>query len=162
MSHALSNLCLLSIPLWIPGVIGLYLLANRRNELGLMAGLLTLKPILTTPLWVLIISFLQRDGVAAAPIALYSILPGASLTVMTLVIFRPLFFGSRSTLARMLILLDCMRWVNSYLLTRIASLPYGYSEAMGSMACVFALLGLIFPTAYAVVALTTTLATNEG
>ncbi len=155
----LFNLFFLSIPFWIPAAIGLYLVANRRNDLSLMAGLLTLKPIIATPLWLVIISSLQGSTVGDALIPLGSILPGASLTVLALAIFRPLFFGSRSTSARMLIVLDCIRWINSCLLTGANFRPY--KDAIGPLACIFALIGLIFPTAYSVVALTTTLVTHE-
>lgn len=154
----LFNLFLLSIPFWIPAAIGLYLVANRRNEFSLMAGLLTLKPILTTPLWLMIISALQGSAVIHALIPLFSILPGASLTFIAVAIFRRLFFGPMLTSAMLLIVLDCLRWINSGLLTAVGS---SYN-AIASMACIFGLIGLIFPTAYAVVALTTTLAANEG
>jgi len=157
----LFNLFFLSIPFWIPAAIGLYLVRHRQNELSLMAGLLTLKPIITTPLWLMIISFLQGRAVGEALIPLCSILPGASLTVLALVAFRSQFYGSGATPARVLIVLDCMRWINSSLcLGGIDALPY--NQATGTLTCIFALIGLIFPTAYSVVALTTTLATNEG
>ncbi len=155
------NLFLISIPFWIPAAIGLYLVVHRRNDLSFMAGLLTLKPIITTPLWLVIISSLEGSTVGRALTPLCSILPGAGLTVLALAIFRPLFTGSKSTPARMLILLDCMRWINSCLLTGTGSLLYSYYDATGPLICIFALIGLIFPTAYSVVALTTTLATNE-
>jgi hypothetical protein len=164
----LFNLFLLSIPFWIPAAIGLYLVADRRNELSLMAGLLTLKPILTAPLWALMISSLasyinrpstQSSAVDSALLALWSILPGAGLTLLVLLIFRRLFFGSRSTWARVLILLDCVRWTNSGLLT--AANAMAYYDSIAPFVCIFALIGLFFPTAYAVVALTTTMATHE-
>ena len=148
----------LSIPLWIPAAIGLYLLTSRRKGLSRMAGFLTLKPIITTPIWAAIIGFLYGSAVDAQHIALWSILPGASLTVLALVIFRRLFLGSRSIWAMLLIALDCMRWTNSGLLTVTVTLPY--NAANNTWASVFALIGLIFPTAYAVVALTITMVTH--
>ena len=162
----LINLFFFSIPFWFPAAIGLYLVARIRNKLSLMAGLLTWKPIVTTPLWAAIINYFgsnymlpSTQVVSGALVALCSILPGASLTLLILVIFRRLFFGSRSTSAWMLILLDCMRWINSGLLTAAGSISfYGVTAPF---ACIFALVGLLFPTAYAIVALTTTLATQE-
>jgi hypothetical protein len=154
------NLFLLSIPFWIPAAIGFYLVGDRRNELSLMAGLLTLKPILTTPLWALIISSLEGSTVSDALISLLSMLPGASLTILALAIFRQQFSGSGAAPARLLILLDCMRWLNSGLCLGGAN-ALSYNPATGALTCIFALIGLIFPTAYAVVALTTTLATQE-
>jgi len=150
----------LSIPFLIPAAIGLYLLTHRRNDLNLMAGFLTLKPIITTPLWAVIINFLHGSAVDAQLIALWSILPGASLTALALVIFRRLFLSSRSILAMLLIVLDCIRWINSGLLTATVFLPY--NRATDTWTGIFAVIGLIFPTAYAIVALTTTLATREN
>ena len=162
----LIGLFFFSIPFWIPALIGLYLVAQIRNKLSLMAGLLTLKPIVTTPLWAAIFYYFSShyilpstQGVGGALVALCSILPGASLTLLILVIFRHLLFGSRSTSAWVLILLDCMRWLNSGLLTAAGSISY--YDVTGPFACIFGLVGLLFPTAYAIVALTTTLATQE-
>ena len=125
-----------------------------------MAGFLTLKPIITTPLWAVIINFLHGSAVDAQLIALWSILPGASLTALALVIFRRLFLSSKSILAMLLIVLDCIRWINSGLLTATVFLPY--NRATDTWTGIFAVIGLIFPTAYAIVALTTTLATREN
>ncbi|HLO29548.1 MAG TPA: hypothetical protein VK249_10460 [Anaerolineales bacterium] len=150
----------LSVPFWIPAAIGLYLLTSRQTALGRMAGFLTLKPIIATPIWAMIISFLHHSGTEAQHIALWSILPGAGLTVLVIVIFRRLFLGSRLILAMLLIMLDCARWINSGLLTLTVSLPY--NAANNTWAGIFAFIGLIFPTAYSVVALTTALATREN
>jgi len=59
----------------------------------------------------------------------------------------------------LLIVLDCMRWINSGLLTVTVTLPY--NAANNTWASVFALIGLIFPTMYSVIALATTLAANK-
>lgn len=155
----LVNLFFWSLPFLIPLAIGYHLLASRGDDLSLMAGLLTLKPIITTPIWVAIISLLQGSGVGDALIALCSILPGASLTILALLRFRPLFQDLRATPARMLIVLDCMRWINSGLLAATGSISY--YDAIAPLTCIFALIGLLFPSAYSLVALTTTLVTNE-
>jgi hypothetical protein len=102
--------------------------------LSVTLAILTLKPMITTPLWGVIISRLHGFSVDAQLIAVWSILPGAGLTVLALVLFWCLFFGSRARFAILLIVLDRMRWISS---------------------------GLIFPTVYSVIALATTLATNE-
>lgn len=151
----------LSIPFWIPAAIGLYLLTSRQNALGRLAGFLTLKPIIATPIWVGILSLLHASAVDAQSIALWSVLPGASLTFLALVIFRRLFLSlsPRFILAVFLILLDCLRWINSGLLTFTASLPY--NRTTDTFTGIFALIGLIFPTAYAVIALTITMLTHE-
>ena len=144
------NLFLYSIPFWIPAAIGLYLVVNRPNELSLMAGLLTLKPIVTTPIWFAILSTLRSPIDKLEPTHFLSILPGASLTLIIAFAFRHLLSGPRAGSARTLLVLDCARWLNSFLYT----LPYGGSVERGSLACVFGLIGLILPTVFAVVALT--------
>jgi len=144
------NLFLYSIPFWIPAAIGLYLVVNRPNELSLMAGLLTLKPILTTPIWFAILSTLRSPIDRLEPTHFLSILPGASLTLIIAIAFRHLLSGPRAGSARALLVLDCARWLNSFLYT----LPYGGNVERGSLACVFGLIGLILPTVFAVVALT--------
>jgi hypothetical protein len=145
----LLNLFLISIPFWIPAAVGLYLVITRRNELSLMAGLLTLKPILTTPIWVAILGTLPRPVYGLVPTHLLSILPGFSLTVIIALMFRHLLSGSQAGSARVLLGLDCARWLNSFLM----SLPYGGgSVESGSLACIFAVIGLALPTVFALVA----------
>lgn len=159
--NVFSLLYFLCFPLWIPAAIGLYLLTSRRNEFSNMAGVLTLKPIITTPVWVAIISFLYDSGAQSQRIALWSILPGAGLTVLAIVIFRRLFLSlsPRFILAVLLILLDCMRWINSGLLTVTIALPYnGANNRWGNL---FVLIGLIFPSAYSIVAFVTTLVASK-
>jgi hypothetical protein len=145
----LLNLFLISIPFWIPAAVGLYLVITRRNELGLMAGLLTLKPILTTPIWFAILGTLPRPTYGLEPAHFLSILPGFSLTVLIAVLFRRLLFGSYAGSARVLLALDCARWLNSFLI----SVQYNLTMDTQSLACIFALIGLALPTVFAVVAL---------
>lgn len=151
---SLLNLFLCSIPFWVPAAIGLFLVVNRPNELSLMAGLLTLKPILTTPIWFALISTLPSPVENLEPAHFLSILPGASLTFTIGFAFRGLLSGPRAGHARALLALDCARWLNSSLIF----LPYGGdSVETGSLLCIFALIGLTLPTVFAVVALATSL-----
>ena len=150
---SLLSLFVYSIPFWVPAAIGLYLVVTRPDELSLMAGLLTLKPIVTTPIWFTIISALHSPIDKLEPAHFLSILPGAGLTVIIAFAFRHLFSGPRAGSARALLVLDCARWLNSFLI----SLPYGGAMGSGSLACLFALIGIALPTIFAVVALTTSL-----
>jgi hypothetical protein len=154
----LFNLALYAIPFLIPAAFGLYLVANKPNDLSVMAGLLTLKPIVTTPIWFAIIGTLHSPVDKLEPAHFLSIVPGAGLTVITVLAFRPLFSGPRAGTARMLLGLDCARWLNSFLL----NLPYGGITGGGSLVCLFALIGLALPTVFAVVALTTSLTRVEA
>jgi hypothetical protein len=114
-----------------------------------MAGLLTLKPLVTTPIWLAILS--SRIQPLALQTGL-SILPGLSLSVLALLVFRPLFSGRSAGAARSLLALDCLRWINSAVIAALSS-GNGYSAAAGSLVCLFALLGLALPTIFAVTAL---------
>lgn len=145
------NLFLYSIPFWVPAAIGLYLVVKRTSDLSLMAGLLTLKPIVTTPIWVAIIRPLYGPD-RLEPAHFFSLLPGVSLTVIIVLAFRHLFSGPRAGGARALLVLDCARWLDSFLLI----LPYGSVE-IGPLGCIFPLIGLTLPTVFAVVALTLSL-----
>ena len=146
------NYFLYSIPFWVPAVIGLYLVLKRPSDLSLMAGILTLKPIITTPVW-----FSMMGRLSAAdplqPTHFLSILPGAGLTLIIALAFRHLFSGPRSGDAGVLLTLDCARWFNSFLIL----LPYG-NTGLGALACIFSLVGLALPTIFAFVALTLSLA----
>ncbi|HLO33881.1 MAG TPA: hypothetical protein VK249_32335 [Anaerolineales bacterium] len=142
------NLFLYSLPFWIPAAVGLYLVVKRPSDLSLMAGLLTLKPIVTTPIWFAIISPLSGSN-KLEPAHFWSILPGISLTVIIVLAFRRLFFVPGAGKAKTLLVLDCARWLNSFLL----SLPLVGGMGGGSLACIFSLIGLVLPTVFAVVAL---------
>jgi hypothetical protein len=145
------NLFLYSIPFWVPAAIGLYLVVRKPSDLSLMAGLLTLKPIVTTPIWVAIIRPLFASG-PLKPAHFLSILPGASLTLIIVLVFRHQFSGPGSGSARALLVLDCARWLNSFLLI----LPYG-NVGIEALGCIFAIIGLTLPTVFAVLALTLSL-----
>lgn len=119
-----------------------YLSRHSDRHLYLMAGLLTLKPVLTTPIWFAITTSLD-------PFRLFlSILPGASLTALAVLFFRSLIL--RNTTARVLLLFDCVRWLNSFLLLLIAYLSPGLS-AVRLLLCM-AVVGWILPTAFAMTA----------
>jgi hypothetical protein len=149
------NFALLTLPLWIPGIVGLYLVITRPNDLSLMAGLLTLKPIATTPIWMALLAYFDRStGNKMGLSYFYAILPGAGLTLVAAILFRHLFSGPGAGSALTLLALDCARWLNSFLMSASGSNPRA-----GSLACVFALIGLALPTVFAVVALTTSLST---
>jgi hypothetical protein len=144
-AEQILDLLLYSIPFWVPAVIGLYLVVKRPSNLSQMAGLLTLKPIVTTPIWFSIFNSLRGDRFV--PAHFWSILPGAGLTIIIVLTFWRLFSGPTAGDARTLLVLDCARWLNSFLII----LPYGLD--FGTLPCCFAMTGLTLPTVFAVVAL---------
>ena len=147
------NLFYWSIPFWIPAVVGLYLVVKRPGPLSLMAGLLTLKPIVATPIWVALLQNAYADRLT--PAQFLSILPGAGLTLIAFMAFRPLFSGPQAGNARILLVLDIARWLNSFLML----LPY--PQAVGTLACIFAPIGLGLPTLFALVAVTLSTGTTQ-
>ena len=151
----LVNFLLLAAPIGIPALGGCYLLMRKSDGLSRMAGLLTIKPVLTTPIWFGIIAALEPSHSydRLGPSHFLSILPGASLTLITVIAFRRLFSGPRARVAWMLLALDCARWLNSFFIYW----PYGD----GSLNCLSALCGLSMPTVFATIALTTALSAED-
>ena len=140
---------LLPMLFWIPGLVGLYLVLARPKDLSLMAGLLTLKPIVTTPIWFGLLLAVDHPPVGSRPLPdLITILPGASLTLIVLIVFRKVFSGPHAGAARTLLVLDCARWLNSYLIVLVRPL-----ERASDFQCILALPGLTLPVVFAVVAL---------
>jgi len=155
---ALSILLLYTLPFWIPAIVGLYLCAANRNAISFMAGLLTLKPIVTTPIWFAILAKDLRPEVVKLAV---SVLPGAGLTVLAILVFWPLFSGPQAGVARTLLALDCLRWLNSAAIVALASAG-DFSQATGSLVCMLAQIGLALPTVYAALALTMSLLVTRG
>ena len=130
--------CFVVLPFIVPLIVGSYLLYKYKSEhdrMLLMAGLLTLKPILTTPIWLLIASRTYNE-LQPQIAAFLGILPGASLTALTVLGFRSQFSGRHAGRAWTLLAFDSVRWINTFLYA---------STSMG----VTAILGLALPTIYA-------------
>ena len=126
---------------------------RKSDELSRMAGLLTIKPVITAPIWFGIMAAFEPSYDRLGPSHFLSILPGASLTLITAVAFRRLFSGPRARVAWVLLALDCARWLNSFFIYW----PYGD----GSLNCLSALCGLSMPTVFATIALTTALGAED-
>lgn len=147
------NLSLCLVPLGIPAAIGLYLYVNRPDDLGKMATYLTLKPIVATPIWFAIIYTLLPPFIhKLEPAHFLTLLPGAGLTIVIVFMYRHVFTGPSAGSAIILLVLDCIRWLNSFLLI----LPYG-GGTNGPLNCLFAFIGLAMPSVLAVVALMLTI-----
>lgn len=133
--------CFAGLPFLVPLAVGsclLYLYRTEHDRLYLMAGLLTLKPIVTTPIWFLIL--MRTDPAFGSPsAACLSVLPGAILTALTMIAFWRLCFGREAALAWTLLAFDSARWINSYL--------YVFTSNSWT-----AILGLALPTLYALLA----------
>jgi hypothetical protein len=134
------------LPIFWPALaIGVYILKQRyagdKDNFKLMAGLLTLKPLLATHIWALFLSGLgELDPQSRLFRILLSATPGAGLTLITLAVFWPLFSGLKAGTAWKLIALDCARWLSTLLML------------LTDAGC-FAGLSLAMPTIFAVAAL---------
>jgi hypothetical protein len=148
-----QSLLLCTAPSWVAIIIGLKLILKASgDDLTRMAGWLTLKPVLTTPIWFAILVALGDSPIPFVP-ACISILPGVALTSVAAIVFWPTLCDPRARGARLLLVLDCLRWMNTFLLTLTGFLgsPYGLTDT-GTFVCHSALLGLAMPTVFALVA----------
>ena len=153
---AFLNICgglvfLIALPMAfvIPALVGLYLIYTRPHGLGLMAGLLTLKPLLTTPLWFILSIATSPPPGSGPPLPDFiTIIPGASLTLITLIVFRQVIFSPHAGAALILLVLDCARWFNSYLMLLLRP-----SRGVADLQGIFIVLGLTLPIVFAAVAL---------
>ena len=97
----------------IPAILGMILLAKAKlHEWYLMAGLLMLMPVVTGPIWFRLLVVLSASGLSVGE-ALIAVLPGVVLTGIIAIRFRHCFSGSVADAARTLLILGCMRWLNS-------------------------------------------------
>ena len=102
----------------VPLILGIVLLHHSQDSLSHMAGWLTLKPLLTTPLWVLILGLLYQTPMIGA---FLSILPGALLSLLAARKYEDVLTGFRThRIARQLLILDCVRWLNTLVIMVLA------------------------------------------
>jgi len=145
----------------IPVILGIVLLIkfflNRHNghQIYLLASIFTLKPMVATPIWFWIFWMTASPNIFTRALYLsISILPGAGLTALIVLTFRSLFLDPTTKVPRWLLIFDCIRWLNSFLL--LASLVMGTATAdNGFLLCVLptGYAGLFIPSIYAIFAL---------
>lgn len=138
-------------PFLIPAFfIGFKLLYNSEDSFAKFAGLLTLKPLVTTPVFFLsgaVIKSLNLDPLGSLE-HFVAALPAVSLTLLIAYSCRSVFSAPKSSCAMFLIVLDSVRWGNSYL----TPLLIGDSPDNGALICWIAFVGLTMPTIFALVA----------
>lgn len=137
----------------IPTLIGILLLgkyfafksASRRFDL--IAALLTIKPLVATPIWLLILNepFPSADFTHAWRAAL-SIVPGAGLTAFIVLVFRSSFTAPGINKPRIILMLDCIRWLNSFFLVILFS-TLALSDWF--LPVIMSWLGVLMPTIFA-------------
>jgi hypothetical protein len=122
----------------------LLLTKARLHEWYLMAGLLTLMPVVTGPIWFRLLITLSASDLSVGE-ALIAVLPGVVLTGIIAIRFRRCFSGSVAYAARTLLILGCMRWLNSFM---IGAAPASHIDSGP-----FVVIGIALPTVFAIVAL---------
>lgn len=151
-------LCLTPI-LVLPAIIGVIILrrADEGNRFARYAGWLTLKPVVTTPIWFLFL--LSTAGVSyntpeeIPPAVFLSILPGALLTVISVMQYQSLLFGEEARRdAWGLLVLDCLRWINSGLLM-ISPAYQQRIPLFDAVQGISSITGILLPTIFAIIAL---------
>ncbi len=127
----------------IPLILGGRLVAKaKQHEWYLMAGLLTLMPIVTGPIWFA----LWAAGAASyhPGEAFLIVLPGAVLTCIFAIRFRRCLAGPTAYTTWILLILGCLRWLNSFMI--------GAAPAFQVDSALFLVIGIALPTVFAAVA----------
>jgi len=150
MNTGSQSLFIEILPWLIPSVIiGFYILVKHRgSEFAKFAGLLSLKPIIATPLFFQIVKWYQdhTTGCDLNPLYLITLVPGLGITLLLVFYFREVVWDSRNKAMPVLLILDIVRWGNSVLL-------FSSCLELGDITPVLqAYLGLGMPTIFALVA----------
>jgi hypothetical protein len=151
MNPAIANICSFAGQL-IPLSIGLLILFRYTHLLGKLAGMLTLKPLFTTPLWA---------GITASDNSLLNVLlavlPDAGLTILLVYLCRSIMFAPEmNKVARVLVVLDCLRWIFNPVVYLVTLLPLGEPFGQAAMHILVVTGGvslLFYPAIFSLIAL---------
>jgi hypothetical protein len=136
-----------------PLFIGIGLLVRKnKTAFGWYAALLTLKPLVATPVWYVILA----NSLESGGLGILLMLPGAVLTILLVAACRDAFSHyTTAESARRLLVLDCARWITSGLWALVGvGFGGGYNNSWLSVCvCGSALVALVLPTIFAFVAL---------
>ena len=130
----------------LPLILGPILLRRYRDDdLSKLAGWLTLKPVLATPLWALILGSMSSFTAFPALKEALTLIPGIGLTLLILWANRRLFAAEKTT-GLMFLLADALRWLNAF--------AWVYFSASLGMSAPdpYYVIGLVLPNAFAVMA----------
>jgi hypothetical protein len=129
----------------LPLLIGGYLLSrSSASPVTTFMALLTLKPVLATPLWLGLVQLSATPSwTDPIPDALLYALPGIGLTLLIMLSCRASLKGQSAGLIVILLLLDTLRW-GSTVLTQGMDRPPGAEFLF--------MLSLMMPSVFAIVA----------
>lgn len=127
----------------LPLILGPVILRSYKDELGKFAGWLTLKPLIATPCWALMLELLDKFKLPKDPGQALSLLPAVVLTLLISWKFRGVFKAERTVFV--FLAADALRWLNTYV--------WMHFDGRAQLTDPFLLAGWILPNAYAVMAL---------
>lgn len=144
--------------LLLPLVIGVIILRRSSEEdvFSHYAGWMTLKPLIATPIWwmMLLSSGPSTSSVAdnIQLLAIFGMLPGAILTFCIVSRFNTVLFGSEARpRAWLLLVLDCVRWINSGFI--LAATSFDIQETLSDQINGFiSITAILLPTIFALIA----------
>lgn len=139
-----SALCVI-VPLFafgLPLLIGLSLLGSHKSDFTRWAAYMTLKPLLATPLFILLMAVLSDSMRLSGANCLPLTLPGILLTVWITHRFAGDSFLNRPYATFLLLALDVLRWGSSSLLMTPGNHP-SLEVLSYAMPAVFALTALV-------------------
>jgi hypothetical protein len=127
----------------LPIIIGPVILRVFAGDpLGKMAGVFTLKPLVATPIWALIVVMGNDSKLSPDIRELLTLIPGIGLTLILVLVFRRLFETERN-IAFILLGADALRWLTTFV----------FVKSHGDPGDALYVAALIMPNAYAVLAL---------
>lgn len=145
-------LCIVTVFI-VPLMLGIIILLHAQDRFAQFAGWMTLKPLLATPLWFFVTSWLATN--ASPRLAVYvNWLPGAALTVLLVVAYRQVVLGDSAHPAALRLLgLDFARWISTavmYATFNMATVTS--SNDFSSLGACLMPLAIFMPAIFAVVA----------
>ena len=114
---------ILCLALAVPGWVGYSLLQRTRaHDFRRFAGVLTLKPIIATPMWLILAEpYLFTIVDTTDPRYVLTIVPGISMTIIILWYFRHSLLSLNKLRVGLLIVLDTARWVSTFAVPQLES-----------------------------------------
>jgi hypothetical protein len=141
---------LLVQPLSIPFAVGLFILVRYwKDDVGRFIGFLSLKPVIAYPIW-FFISWSDwyskvYDNSRPVLMAVFPLLPGIFLTLITVNFFRYLFKIEK--VAWLFLIGDIIRWANTFVFSAFVD-----NNIVLNLFVFLAFFGLAFPSIYTIIA----------
>lgn len=138
------NLICCASPFILPCFLGIRILGLASDDFSRLAGWLTLKPLIATPIWFFLVdATFSGDWSRPDPTYALTALPGIGLTFILALVFRSVF-QSHASAVMGLLALDTVRWGSSFLM--------GLGLLPDPLKLLLAFIALAMPTVFALFA----------